>query len=306
MATKSAAAAAGSGGAGGSGDNVSNSKGVGGLGTPHSTAVPSRLQSSMTNPFEQQQPPVSSTIEDGGVVTRGERANSLADHPSALTGTTTATAHTAVAITALAGDGEKERGTASMRNDTAASTTSSSSRPHAGTVVAGAVLSSSDTAAAAAPSATTMADTNKSNQQQQQPSNSNTSLPQNQNPISTSSNNPGDTTNNSAAETISYSAERIIGNGSFGVVFQASVYETGEVVAIKKVLQDKRFKNRELQIMRLLVKDGHSNIVALKHCFYSQVSVLFVVVGRLHVIWDGDCMDSSWLWGESYWCFTVF
>ena len=43
-------------------------------------------------------------------------------------------------------------------------------------------------------------------------------------------------------------------------------------MAIKKVLQDKRFKNRELQIMRLLVKDGHSNIVALKHCFYSQVS----------------------------------
>ncbi len=73
-------------------------------------------------------------------------------------------------------------------------------------------------------------------------------------------------------QTISYSAERIIGNGSFGVVFQAAVVETGEVVAIKKVLQDKRFKNRELQIMRQLVKDPHSNIVGLKHCFYSQVS----------------------------------
>jgi len=71
-------------------------------------------------------------------------------------------------------------------------------------------------------------------------------------------------------QTISYSAERIIGNGSFGVVFQAAVVETGEVVAIKKVLQDKRFKNRELQIMRQLVKDPHSNIVGLKHCFYSQ------------------------------------
>jgi len=53
-------------------------------------------------------------------------------------------------------------------------------------------------------------------------------------------------------------------------VFQAAVVETGEVVAIKKVLQDKRFKNRELQIMRQLVKDPHSNIVGLKHCFYSQ------------------------------------
>jgi glycogen synthase kinase 3 beta len=74
----------------------------------------------------------------------------------------------------------------------------------------------------------------------------------------------------SQEQTISYSAERIIGNGSFGVVFQAAVVETGEIVAIKKVLQDKRFKNRELQIMRQLVKDPHSNIVALKHCFYSQ------------------------------------
>jgi len=73
-----------------------------------------------------------------------------------------------------------------------------------------------------------------------------------------------------AAENISYSAERIIGNGSFGVVFEAKVVETNEVVAIKKVLQDKRFKNRELQIMRQLVKDPHTNIVALKHCFYSQ------------------------------------
>jgi Protein kinase domain len=73
---------------------------------------------------------------------------------------------------------------------------------------------------------------------------------------------------------ISYSAERIIGNGSFGVVFEAKVVETGDIVAIKKVLQDKRFKNRELQIMRQLVQDPHPNIVALQHCFYSQVSDL--------------------------------
>jgi len=78
-----------------------------------------------------------------------------------------------------------------------------------------------------------------------------------------------------AEQNISYSAERIIGNGSFGVVFEAKVVETGEVVAIKKVLQDKRFKNRELQIMRQLVKDPHPNIVALKHCFYSQVRFMF-------------------------------
>lgn len=56
-----------------------------------------------------------------------------------------------------------------------------------------------------------------------------------------------------------YNADRVVGNGSFGVVFQvgkatcfnklfskATVAETGEVVAIKKVYQDKRYKNREL------------------------------------------------------------
>lgn len=50
------------------------------------------------------------------------------------------------------------------------------------------------------------------------------------------------------------------------IYLQAKCIETGETVAIKKVLQDKRYKNRELQIMRLL---DHPNIVALKHCFFS-------------------------------------
>ncbi|KAI8563919.1 hypothetical protein RHMOL_Rhmol03G0146800 [Rhododendron molle] len=47
---------------------------------------------------------------------------------------------------------------------------------------------------------------------------------------------------------------------------QAKCLETGESVAIKKVLQDKRYKNRELQTMRLL---DHPNVVSLKHCFFS-------------------------------------
>eukprot|EP00871_Galdieria_phlegrea_P003780 jgi/Galph1/4402/GphlegSOOS_G3119.1 len=72
--------------------------------------------------------------------------------------------------------------------------------------------------------------------------------------------------NGGKAETVSYAATKVIGSGSFGVVFQATVGETGEFVAIKKVFQDKRFKNRELQIMRML---EHPNIVQLKHCFYS-------------------------------------
>ena len=43
---------------------------------------------------------------------------------------------------------------------------------------------------------------------------------------------------------VSYSDTKVIGNGSFGVVFQAKLCDTGELVAIKKVLQDKRFKVR--------------------------------------------------------------
>ncbi|KAH9573679.1 hypothetical protein CY35_01G013200, partial [Sphagnum magellanicum] len=72
--------------------------------------------------------------------------------------------------------------------------------------------------------------------------------------------------NGEPKQTISYAAERVVGTGSFGVVFQAKCIETGETMAIKKVLQDKRYKNRELQIMRLL---DHPNIVQLKHCFFS-------------------------------------
>ncbi|KAF5455450.1 hypothetical protein F2P56_025023 [Juglans regia] len=68
-------------------------------------------------------------------------------------------------------------------------------------------------------------------------------------------------------QTISYMAERVVGNGAFGVVFQAKCLETGETVAIKKVLQDKRYKNRELQIMRFL---DHPNVVCLKHSFLSK------------------------------------
>ena len=98
-------------------------------------------------------------------------------------------------------------------------------------------------------------------------------------------------------QTISYMAERIVGTGSFGIVFQVLVYqfsskfsiltrlfiiegslvtffqakclETGETVAIKKVLQDRRYKNRELQLLRLM---DHPNVVTLKHCFFSTTS----------------------------------
>ncbi|KAL6489484.1 hypothetical protein MHYP_G00032250 [Metynnis hypsauchen] len=66
---------------------------------------------------------------------------------------------------------------------------------------------------------------------------------------------------------VSYTDIKVIGNGSFGVVYQARLIDSQEMVAIKKVLQDKRFKNRELQIMRKL---DHCNIVRLRYFFYSS------------------------------------
>lgn len=74
------------------------------------------------------------------------------------------------------------------------------------------------------------------------------------------------------SDTISYDAQKMIGHGSFGAVFLAKVSDTDEVVAIKKVLQDRRFKNRELQIMRQLTKQPHPFIVTLKHHFVSKGS----------------------------------
>lgn len=43
---------------------------------------------------------------------------------------------------------------------------------------------------------------------------------------------------------VSYTDIKVIGNGSFGVVYQARLSDSQEMVAIKKVLQDKRFKVR--------------------------------------------------------------
>lgn len=41
---------------------------------------------------------------------------------------------------------------------------------------------------------------------------------------------------------VSYTDTKVIGNGSFGIVYQAKLCDNGELVAIKKVLQDRRFK----------------------------------------------------------------
>ncbi|KAI3693935.1 hypothetical protein L1987_76891 [Smallanthus sonchifolius] len=64
--------------------------------------------------------------------------------------------------------------------------------------------------------------------------------------------------NGKPRKTLSYMAERVVGTGSFGVVFQAKCLETGEDVAIKKVLQDKDTRTENF-----------------KYCVYWTIQTLF-------------------------------
>ena len=59
----------------------------------------------------------------------------------------------------------------------------------------------------------------------------------------------------------------IVGQGAFGEVFLAKIKKTGEKVAVKKVFQDRRYKNRELPIMKEL---HHPNIVELKSYYCTK------------------------------------
>lgn len=72
---------------------------------------------------------------------------------------------------------------------------------------------------------------------------------------------------NDQLSTIQYTQSQMVGHGSFGVVFETKILPLDQRFAIKRVLQDKRFKNRELQIMKLI---HHRNIVDLKYYFYKN------------------------------------
>ena len=64
-----------------------------------------------------------------------------------------------------------------------------------------------------------------------------------------------------------YTQCKIVGNGSFGVVFHTKLAPNGEDAAIKRVLQDKRFKVRSQPIRRgrslMLI---NNRIVSCKSC----------------------------------------
>ena len=64
-----------------------------------------------------------------------------------------------------------------------------------------------------------------------------------------------------------FSLDNNIGSGAFGTVYLAKIKKTNQVVAIKKVFQDSRYKNRELSIMQEL---SHPNIVNLLSFYYTN------------------------------------
>ena len=53
----------------------------------------------------------------------------------------------------------------------------------------------------------------------------------------------------------------------FGTVFRAQCLETKEILAVKKILIDKTFKSRELELLQQIT---HPNILGLKDYFTEQ------------------------------------
>ena len=63
-----------------------------------------------------------------------------------------------------------------------------------------------------------------------------------------------------------FTAISIIGKGTFGIVYRAKEDNNEEILAIKRVFQDKRYHNRELEILKEI---NHPNIINLRHFFYT-------------------------------------
>ena len=64
-----------------------------------------------------------------------------------------------------------------------------------------------------------------------------------------------------------FTAISIIGKGTFGIVYRAKKDQSDEILAIKRVFQDKRYHNRELEILKEL---KHPNTIQLRHYFYTK------------------------------------
>jgi serine/threonine protein kinase len=61
-----------------------------------------------------------------------------------------------------------------------------------------------------------------------------------------------------------YRMEKVVGNGAFGIVWRAREEGGSTSVAIKKVVLDRRYHNRELEMMKGL---EHECVIKLHHHF---------------------------------------
>ena len=64
-----------------------------------------------------------------------------------------------------------------------------------------------------------------------------------------------------------YTALSILGKGAFGIVYKARNENTNQIISIKRVYQDRRYQNRELEILKQL---NHHNAVRLIDFFYTK------------------------------------
>ena len=55
--------------------------------------------------------------------------------------------------------------------------------------------------------------------------------------------------------------------GTFATVYMSTLKSTGKNVAVKKITQDKNYKNRELQIHKEL---HHQNVVRMLHAYFVE------------------------------------
>ena len=63
-----------------------------------------------------------------------------------------------------------------------------------------------------------------------------------------------------------YIVEGIAGKGTFGVVYFGRDRIQGNKIAIKKVLQDKKYKNRELDILKILKNE---NVLQMRDHYFT-------------------------------------
>ena len=64
-----------------------------------------------------------------------------------------------------------------------------------------------------------------------------------------------------------YNWIKMVGQGTFGVVYKAQDKETEKIVAIKKVFQDPNYRNREFTIVKEL---NHPNNIKVSNYFFTK------------------------------------